>query len=45
MTKARIKLFCRANNFNLGYFEGEIVFLDQLRIEIMLCIYIVTTFV
>ena len=23
MTKARIQPFCRANNFNLGYFDGE----------------------
>ena len=27
MTKARIQPFCRANNINLGYFDGERVFL------------------
>ena len=26
MTKARIQPFCRVNNINLGYFDGEIVF-------------------
>ena len=26
MTKARIQPFCRANNINLGYFDGEKVF-------------------
>ena len=26
MTKARIQPFCRANNINLRYFDGEIVF-------------------
>ena len=26
MTKARIQPFCRANNFNLGYWDGERVF-------------------
>ena len=26
MTKARIQPFCRANNINLGYFDGERVF-------------------
>ena len=26
MTKARIQPFCRANNNNLGYYDGEIVF-------------------
>ena len=26
MTKARIQPFCRANNFNLGYWDGEKVF-------------------
>ena len=25
-TKARIQPFCRGNNFNLGYFDGERVF-------------------
>ena len=27
MTKARIQPFCRANNNNLGYYDGERVFL------------------
>ena len=26
MTKARIQPFCRANNINLGYYDGETVF-------------------
>ena len=26
MTKARVQLFCRANNINLGYWDGERVF-------------------
>ena len=26
MTKARIQSFCRANNINLGYFDGTRVF-------------------
>ena len=26
MTKARIQTFCRANNNNLGYYEGERIF-------------------
>ena len=26
MTKARIQPFCRANNINLGYYDGERVF-------------------
>ena len=26
MTKARIQPLCRANNINLGYFDGERVF-------------------
>ena len=26
MTKGRIQPFCRANNINLGYFDGERVF-------------------
>ena len=45
MTKARIQPFCRANNNNLGYWDGERVLLDLLRIEIMLCICTIITFV
>ena len=45
MTKAKIQPICRANNINLGYYEVKESFLDQLRVEIMLCIYIITTFV
>ena len=30
MTKARIQLFCRANNINLGYFDGIRIFLGSL---------------
>ena len=26
MTKARVQPFCRANNINLGYWDGEKVF-------------------
>ena len=26
MTKARVQPFCRANNSNLGYYDGERVF-------------------
>ena len=26
MTKARIQPFCRANRFNLGFYDGESVF-------------------
>ena len=26
MTKAKIQPFCRANNINLGYYDGERVF-------------------
>ena len=45
MTKARIQPFCRAYNINLGYYNEDRVFLGVLQIEIVLCIYIITTFV
>ena len=31
MTKARVQPFCRANNINLGYFDGERVFPRSVR--------------
>ena len=45
MTKARIQPFCRANNNNLGYFDGKIIFLDRLQKKIMLCFYTIINFV
>ena len=45
MTKARIQPFCRANNINLGYWDGERVFPDLSRIEIVLYFYSIITFV
>ena len=41
MTKARIQPFCRANNINLRYYDGERVFPRSVTDKkIMLCIYI-----
>ena len=45
MTKARIQPFCWANNISIGYIDGTRVFLDWLRVEIMLCFYTVNIFV
>ena len=39
MTTARIQPFCKSNNINLGYYDGEECFLDQLRMKIMLCFF------
>ena len=41
MTKARIQPFCRANNINSGFLMVKDFFLDQLRIEKMLCFCII----